>query len=97
MRSEEGAYFGCRTIRIVTETLFEWLELGPMLRKERAKASERLRRKAQKAKRKMADFMRRVMAGARPIFKHRQGGKSVLQMLSRMQRYPPTLHRVFLR
>jgi len=47
-----------------------------MLRRERARASEALRRKAQKANRKLADFMRRVVSGVRPIFKHRQGAKS---------------------
>ena len=62
-RNEEGAYFGCRAIRVVTETLFEWLGLAPMLQRERARASERLRRKAQKANRKLADFMRRVVRG----------------------------------
>lgn len=72
MRSEDGAYVGCRAIRIVTETLFEWLGLGPMLRRERARASERLRRKAQKANRKLTDFMRRVVAGVRTGFKYRQ-------------------------
>ena len=66
MQSEEGAYFGCRAIRVVTETLFEWLGLGPMLQRERARASERLRRKAQKANRKLADFMRRVVRGMKP-------------------------------
>ncbi|MEA4855375.1 hypothetical protein [Solidesulfovibrio sp.] len=82
MRSEEGAYFGCRAIRIVTETLFEWLGLGTMLRRERARASERLRRKAQKANRKLVDFMRRVMASVRPIFKHRQDRKSREQRIA---------------
>ena len=47
-----------------------------MLRRERTRASEALRRKAQKANRKLADFMRRVVAGARPLFKRCQGGKS---------------------
>lgn len=28
-RDEEGDYFGCRTIRVVTETLFEWRVLAP--------------------------------------------------------------------
>ena len=64
-QSDEGAYFGCRAIRVVTETLFDWLGLGPMLQRERARASERLRRKAQKANRKLADFMRRVVRGQR--------------------------------
>lgn len=75
-RSDEGQYFGCRAIRVITTALFEWLGLGPMLRRERARASEALRRKAQKANRKLADFMRRVVSGVRPIFKHRQGAKS---------------------
>lgn len=75
-RSDEGQYFGRRAIRVITTAFFEWLGLGPMLRRERARASEALRRKARQANRKLTDFMRRVVAGARPIFKRRQGGKS---------------------
>lgn len=67
-QNEEGAYFGCRAIRIVTETLFECLGLGPMLRRERVRASERLRRKAQKTNRKLADFMRRLVSGPSKVF-----------------------------
>lgn len=59
-QNKEGAYFGCRAIRIVTETLFEALGLGPMLRRERARASERLRRKAQKMNKKLSDLMGRM-------------------------------------
>lgn len=59
-QNEEGAYFGCRAIRIVTEALFEALGLGPMLHRERARASERLRRKAQKVNKKLSDFMGRI-------------------------------------
>jgi hypothetical protein len=59
-QNEEGAYFGCRAIRIVTETLFEALGLGPMLYRERARASERLRRKAQKMNKKLSDLMGRM-------------------------------------
>lgn len=59
-QNDEGAYFGCRAIRVVTETLFDWLGLGPMLQRERARASERLRRKAQKASKKLSDLMRRM-------------------------------------
>lgn len=62
-QNDEGAYFGCRAIRVVTETFFEWLGLGPMLQRERARASERLRRKAQKANRKLADFIPRPSPG----------------------------------
>ena len=59
-QNDEGQYFGCRAIRVVTEALFEWLGLGPMLHRERARASERLRRKAQKANRKLFEFMGRM-------------------------------------
>lgn len=59
-QNEEGAYFGCRAIRIVTEALFEALGLGPMLHRERARASERLRRKAQKMNKKLSDLMGRM-------------------------------------
>lgn len=62
-RSDEGRYFGCRAIRIITSALFEWLGLGPMLRREQARASEALHRKARKANRKFADLMRRVTSG----------------------------------
>lgn len=60
-QNEEGAYFGCRAIRIVTEALFEALGLGPMLHRERARASERLRRKAQKMNKKLSDLMGRML------------------------------------
>lgn len=59
-QNEEGAYFGYRAIRIVTEALFEALGLGPMLHRERARAAERLRRKAQKINRKLSDLMGRM-------------------------------------
>ncbi len=59
-QKDEGMYFGCRAIRVVTEALFEWLGLDPMLHRERARASERLRRKAQKANRKLSEFMNRI-------------------------------------
>jgi len=59
-RNAEGVYYGCRAIRIVTEKLFEWLGLGPMLAHERRKASERLRRKAVRAGRTLTDLMRRI-------------------------------------
>ena len=61
-QNEEGAYFGCRAIRIITETLFEALGLGPMLHRERARASERLRRKAQKMNKRLSDLMIRMRA-----------------------------------
>lgn len=59
-QNDERMYFGCRAIRMVTGSLFEWLGLGPMLHRERARASERLRRKAQKANRKLSEFMGQI-------------------------------------
>lgn len=65
-QNEEGAYFGCRAIRIVIEALFEALGLGPMLHRERARASERLRRKAQKMNKKLSDLMGRMRGMFKP-------------------------------
>lgn len=74
-KSEEGKYFGCRAVRVITTVLFEWLGLGPMLRRERARASEALRRKAERANRKIADFMRRIVSGFKPRSFARRDGK----------------------
>ncbi|MDL2207246.1 hypothetical protein LJC09_00850 [Desulfovibrio sp. OttesenSCG-928-F20] len=62
-QNEEGAYFGCRAIRVVTEALFDWLGLGPMLVRERRRATAALRRKAQKANTKLTELMRRIIKG----------------------------------
>ena len=62
-QNKEGSYFGCRAIRVVKETLFEWLNLGQMLAIERRKASERLAQKAKKANRKLSDLMKRLTQG----------------------------------
>lgn len=62
-QNADGDYFGCRAIRVMTTAFFEWLGLGPMLRRERKRASEALRKKALRANRKLSDFMRRVISG----------------------------------
>ena len=67
-QNAEGAYFGCRAIRVVTEALFEALRLGPMLHRERKRASERLGHKAWKANRKVSELMRRLVRGAGKAF-----------------------------
>lgn len=69
-QNEEGAYFGCRAIRIVTEALFEALGLGPMLHRERARASDRLRRKAQKMNKKLSDLMNRIRGAFKSPSRH---------------------------
>jgi len=58
--NEHGNYVGLRAIRVIREAFFEFLNLGPMLKRERDKATERLRRKAMRANRKLADMMRRA-------------------------------------
>jgi hypothetical protein len=63
--NEHGEYVGLRAIRVITEQFFDFLDLGPMLRRERARASEMLRRKAQKANRKLTQLMRRLAQGVR--------------------------------
>ncbi len=60
MQNDEGQYFGCRAIRVVAEALFDWLSLGPMLARERRRATAALQRKAQKANTKLTELMRRI-------------------------------------
>jgi DNA-binding transcriptional ArsR family regulator len=66
--NEHGEYVGLRAIRVVREAFFEFLNLGSMLRRERAKATERLRRKAIQANRKLTDLMRRTFQSMRRMF-----------------------------
>ena len=55
-----GKYFGLRAIRVFTADFFEWLGLGSMLKKERKRASEALKRKAKVAGKTLNDLMERV-------------------------------------
>lgn len=66
--NDHGDYVGLRAIRVVTSLFFDFLGLGPMLKRERARATAALQRRAMKAQRKLADFMRRVTKGLRKIF-----------------------------
>ncbi len=61
--NDQGDYVGLRAIRVVTTLFFEFLNLGPMLQRERARASSKLPRKGMKANRKATDFMRRLTTG----------------------------------
>jgi hypothetical protein len=63
--NEHGEYVGLRAIRVIREAFFEFLDLGPMLQRERARATEALRRKAGRANRKLTDLMRRASQGLR--------------------------------
>lgn len=65
--NDHGGYVGLRAIRVVTSLFFEFLGLGPMLQRERARATAELQRRAMKAQRKLADFMRRAAKGLRKV------------------------------
>ncbi|MCL1915621.1 MAG: hypothetical protein FWG17_02780 [Desulfovibrionaceae bacterium] len=67
--NEHGDYVGLRAIRVIREAFFEFLNLGPMLKQERVRATERLRRKAMRANRKLTDLMRRVSQGLKGAFR----------------------------
>ena len=66
--NDHGDYVGLRAIRVVTSLFFEFLNLGPMLQRERARATQKLQRRAMKAQRKITDFMRRLTNGLRNTF-----------------------------
>jgi DNA-binding transcriptional ArsR family regulator len=66
--NEQGKYVGLRAVRVIRAAFFEFLNLGPMLEQERARATERLRRRAQKANRKLTDMMRRACQGLKRAF-----------------------------
>ena len=70
--NEHGDYVGLRAIRVMQEAFFEFLDLGPMLRQERARATEALRRKAMRVNRKLADMMRRASQGFKGIIRRPQ-------------------------
>lgn len=70
--NDQGDYVGLRAIRVVTSLFFEFLGLGPILQRERARATAELQRRAMKAQRKLADFMRRVTKGLRKTFTLKQ-------------------------
>ena len=67
--NEHGDYIGLRAIRVIREAFFEFLNLGPMLQRERARATERLRHKAMRANRKLADMMRRASQGLKAFIR----------------------------
>lgn len=66
--NDQGDYVGLRAIRVVTKLFFEFLNLGPMLQRERARATRRLQAKAKKANHKVTDLMRRRTTGLRNSF-----------------------------
>ena len=79
-RNEEGKYVGLRAIRCLTARLFEWLDLGPMLARERARASQALKKRIAKYGRSLSDVVKRTFgkvlnrasAGKKPMSQERQ-------------------------
>ncbi len=54
-------YYECWAIRVMKTAFFEWLNLGPMLERERQRASAKLQHRAHRANRKLSDLMRRII------------------------------------
>ena len=74
-RNEEGKYFGLRAIRRLTVRFFEWLNLGPMLARERARASKALKNRIGQFGRSLKDVVKRKFGG-----RFMPNPKPVLQM-----------------
>ncbi len=68
-QSEDGRYFGLRAIRLLTVRFFEWLGLGPMLARERARASKILKKRLAQYGRSLADVMKRPVNLFQPLFR----------------------------
>jgi hypothetical protein len=69
-QNDEGHYFGLRAIRLMTVRFFEWLGLGPMLARERARSSKALKKRLAQYGRNLADVMKRKFGkfdGFKPI------------------------------
>ena len=69
LKNDEGHYFGLRAIRVLTARFFEWLGLGPMLARERARASKALKKRLAKYGRKLSDVMKRKADQVKPLFR----------------------------
>ncbi len=68
-QSEDGRYFGLRAIRLLTVRFFEWLGLGPMLARERARASKALKERLAKYGRSLTDVMKRKIEKFKPLLR----------------------------
>jgi len=62
-RNEDGKYIGLRAVRVITRKLFEWLNLGPMLDRERRRASRSMAAKASGLGKSLGDLVRRKVQG----------------------------------
>jgi len=60
-KNPEGHYRGLRAIRVLTARLFEWLNLGSMLARERARASKALRDRGAKFGLNLSDMFKRML------------------------------------
>lgn len=66
-RNEEGKYFGLRAVRLFTAKFFDWLGLGPMLKKERDRASQALLKKARQGGKSLSDLVKRMGRVLKPF------------------------------
>ena len=58
-KTKAGKYLGLRAIRVITARFFEWLGLGAMLARERARASKALKARISKFGLSLSDVVRR--------------------------------------
>ena len=77
LKNEEGKYIGLRAVRVITKEFFDWLGLGPMLEKERARASAALKRKAKAAGKALGDLMERARKILKPVLGNRAKPKPI--------------------
>jgi len=83
LKNEEGKYIGLRAVRVITKEFFEWLGLGPMLEKERARASAVLKKKARAAGKTLGDLMERARKILKPGLGNRPEPKRLDPEISR--------------
>ena len=83
LKNEDGKYIGLRAVRVITKEFFSWLGLGPMLEKERARASAALKRKAGAVGKSLGDLMERARKVLKPVLGNRPEAKRLAPEVAR--------------
>jgi len=69
--NEQGEYYGLRAIRVIKEVFFDILNLGPMLKRERNRASAGVRERAAKIGRTLGEVIGRRIKKYMPKFERK--------------------------
>ena len=81
-KTAEGKYLGLRAIRVITARFFEWLGLGAMLARERARASKALRARISQYGLNLSNVVRRTIRQfIRPVQEKGQAASRELKRL----------------